>query len=121
MNQLAATLGPALRRARTRRQLRQADVAKRVNITTGYYGRIESGKALPSVPTLHQLVQVLDVSADQLLGLTLTDLMARTRDRHLYSFPRDSVQIRRITGLLANDTPRTVASVINVIDLLEKR
>jgi transcriptional regulator with XRE-family HTH domain len=62
-------LGIRLRRARTRLELTQEQVARAVGFVPTVYGRIERGDMLPSVPKLRDLCQLLGISADTLLSL----------------------------------------------------
>jgi len=66
---LAKRIGRAVRDARAALDFSQADAAEALGISTEFYGRLERGVALPSVPTLVRLAEVLGVSADVLLGL----------------------------------------------------
>lgn len=66
--QLASTIGNALRRARIRLELTQEDVAQTIGLNVAVYGRMERGKMLPTVPTLCKLCFVLQASSDELLG-----------------------------------------------------
>ncbi|MCP3136209.1 helix-turn-helix transcriptional regulator [Pyxidicoccus xibeiensis] len=66
---LATIIGNAVRAARQRLELTQADVAERVGIATEVYGRLERGHMLPSVRTLRKLCLVLNCSSDVLLGM----------------------------------------------------
>jgi transcriptional regulator with XRE-family HTH domain len=54
----------------------QAEVASAVGLASEVYGRIERGLAMPSVPTLINIANVLRVSPDALLGWT--QLQARS-------------------------------------------
>ncbi|MCP3170146.1 helix-turn-helix domain-containing protein [Myxococcus qinghaiensis] len=65
---LASTIGTNARAARQRLSLTQADVAKKVGLVTEVYSRLERGRMLPSVRTLHQLATALDTSPDVLMG-----------------------------------------------------
>lgn len=65
---LAAQIGQALLRARESQNLSQAEVAERLEKSPEFYGRLERGGALPSIETLADLVRVLGVGADVLLG-----------------------------------------------------
>ncbi|GEN07445.1 hypothetical protein MFU01_24820 [Myxococcus fulvus] len=67
---MATIIGNAVRAARQRLELTQADVAERVGIATEVYGRLERGHMLPSVRTLRKLCLVLNCSSDVLLGMT---------------------------------------------------
>lgn len=66
---LAKTIGTATRAARQARDLTQDDAADAIGVSSEFFGRIERGKTLPSVPTLAAIASALDVSADALLGL----------------------------------------------------
>ena len=66
---LAAQIGKAARKARTGLGLSQADAAERVGISTEFFGRLERGVTLPSVPTLVELARALGIGTDVLLGL----------------------------------------------------
>ncbi len=66
---LSTIIGAAVRAARQRLDLTQADVAERVGIATEVYGRLERGHMLPSVKTLRRVCLVLNCSADVLLGV----------------------------------------------------
>ena len=47
--------------------LSQEDVAKAAHISPSYYGNIERGMRIPSIDTLVQIANVLDVGTDYLL------------------------------------------------------
>jgi transcriptional regulator with XRE-family HTH domain len=70
--ELAKVIGDKAQAARKTLNLKQADVAKRVGIVTEVYGRLERGNMLPSVKTLRRLCLVLNIPADDLLGLAET-------------------------------------------------
>lgn len=55
------------------------------------YGRIERGVMLPSVPTLHRLALVLEVSTDHLL-----DLGAEERPALAPVTPEEDLALRRL-------------------------
>lgn len=59
-----------LRELRSKRKLRQKDMAKKLGITESAYGYYEQGRSEPPYETLHQLAQFFDVSLDYLLGIT---------------------------------------------------
>ncbi|QSQ22283.1 helix-turn-helix transcriptional regulator [Pyxidicoccus parkwayensis] len=66
---LKKTLGKNAQAARLRQALTQEDVAERLDMATEVYGRIERGRAFPSIPTFWRLCHVLQESADRMLGL----------------------------------------------------
>lgn len=67
---LAQTFGAAMRVARNRAGLRQAEVARLVGTATEVYGRMERGQQLPSVPMLVALGLALNAKPNELLGTT---------------------------------------------------
>jgi transcriptional regulator with XRE-family HTH domain len=91
---LASTIGAAARAARMRLELTQADVAERIDVATEVYGRLERGGMLPSVQTLLKLCQELNVSSDELLGLTQHGPSTRTVE--VPSAPAERPEIRRL-------------------------
>ena len=66
---LRHALGDAARAARLRLGLTQAEVAKKVRLKPGVYGRVERGAMVPSVPTLRRICETLAISSDLLLSL----------------------------------------------------
>ena len=66
---LRLALGDAARAARLRLGLTQAEVAKKVRLKSGVYGRVERGMMTPSVPTLRRMCETLGISSDVLLSL----------------------------------------------------
>jgi transcriptional regulator with XRE-family HTH domain len=70
-------LGEVAREARERLGLTQTQVANKVGLVPGVYGRIERGDMMPSVPTLHRICLVLGISSDALLGLDPSRVVAR--------------------------------------------
>ena len=66
---LRHALGDAARAARLRLGLTQAEVAKKVRLKSGVYGRVERGAMVPSVPTLRRICETLGISLDALLSL----------------------------------------------------
>ena len=66
---LQRLLGDAARAARLRLGLTQAEVAKKVRLKPGVYGRVERGAMVPSVPTLRRICETLGISSDVLLSL----------------------------------------------------
>jgi transcriptional regulator with XRE-family HTH domain len=64
----AASLGTAVRAARQRAQLTQAQVAQALEMPLLAYSRLERGLLIPSVERLVRLSQLLRTSTDVLLG-----------------------------------------------------
>ena len=60
--------GKLLRAARMKKGLTQQELADRIGIALQSYQRYEQGNREPSLKTLSTLADLLDVSADYLLG-----------------------------------------------------
>jgi transcriptional regulator with XRE-family HTH domain len=73
--ELARTIGKQIAKARRSLDLTQEEAAERIGITVEYYGRVERGRALPSLFTFVQISVALQVSADSLISLG--EIMAR--------------------------------------------
>ncbi len=57
-----------IREERERQSITQAKLAKEAKVTPAAISQIESGKRVPSVPVLHRVAGVLNVSMDYLIG-----------------------------------------------------
>lgn len=114
------SIGRAAREARRARKLTQEDVADRLGVSAQFYGRIERGHALPSVPTLLRLAEVLEVSADELLG----EGEAGTEDRDLAAAQAyvdlDNPRLRRLMRYLRRASPITLRVVRVVLDEISR-
>jgi transcriptional regulator with XRE-family HTH domain len=105
---LAKTIGSAAKAARSTRGLTQEDAADLVGVSLEFYGRIERGRTLPSVPTLLRVATALQVSADVLLGL---DRMPEaTRPRPAATSTPDAAT-RRLLRRLSRARPSTIRLV----------
>ena len=58
-----------LKVARERRQLTQTQMADALGVAKSTYSLYESGKREPNVQTIKKISDILNVSADELLGL----------------------------------------------------
>jgi len=99
---LAATLGRAARLARRRAGLTQQDVAEGVGIVPEVYGRIERGRALPSVRTLFRLCVTLQRGPNELMGFVpLRGLPSRASwARQVPPALAETPEMRRLLRLL---------------------
>ena len=62
------TLGDRIRLARARLRISQAELARRIGISTTSMNAIESGQTDPRASRIKAMADVLHVSADYLLG-----------------------------------------------------
>lgn len=59
-----ASIGKNIRKFRLMRKLRQDDLAEKVGLSTNYVGALERGEKEPSLVTLIDIINALDISAD---------------------------------------------------------
>ena len=59
-----------LKITRERRQITQTQMADAIGVAKSTYSLYESGKREPNVQTIKKISDILNVSADELLGLT---------------------------------------------------
>lgn len=111
---LAAQIGQALQRARKSQKLSQAEVAERLDKSPEFYGRLERGGTLPSIETLADLVRVLGVGADVLLGNAGAPPAAKVPREELTA--KERLVLRR----LRRATPRALRLVTLLLGELEK-
>lgn len=62
------TVGLKLKVLRVEQELRQEDVAKKVDLSLTGYRNIETGQSVPTVGTLIKLADLYNVSLDYLTG-----------------------------------------------------
>lgn len=60
-------IGGRLREARTEKGMTQADVAKAMNIAQSQYGKVETGKVIPSLKTLIKAAEVLGTNINKIV------------------------------------------------------
>ncbi|MDF3069752.1 MAG: transcriptional regulator, family [Polyangiaceae bacterium] len=111
---LAAQIGQAVRQARESLKLSQAEVAERLAKSPEFYGRMERGATLPSIETLADLVRVLGVGADTLLGKSSAAGYASTATRDTLT-QKERLVLRR----LRRASPRALRLVGMLLDELE--
>ncbi len=115
-HKLATLLGGAAREARTRLGLTQGDVAERMRMAMEVYSRMERGKMLPRAQTLRRLCDVLQVSADTLLGVGRGSAPVALAPRK--PVKEDPLELRRMTRKLRDLEPsqlRAVSRVVNAV------
>lgn len=60
-------IGERIKVARTRKNLKQAELAFRIGMTTSHVSHIETGQTKLALPTIVKIANALSVSADELL------------------------------------------------------
>ena len=113
---LTVHLGAALRAARLKRELTQADVAERVGVATEVYGRMERGNVTPSILTLRKLCVVLRVDASAALGLEAGEAAAWLKESE--PTPEESPQMRRLLRTLRQLDDKQLTAVGYVARIL---
>lgn len=58
-----------LKRAREQKGMSQKDVSEKIGVAKSTYSLYESGNREPNVHTIKKISDVLDISADELLGI----------------------------------------------------
>lgn len=67
MSSLSRSIGRQLQQARQRKDLTQAEVAKRAGTNVNYYAKLERGEAVPSLKMLEKIVKALDIKSSDVL------------------------------------------------------
>lgn len=61
-------IGLNIHEARIKKSWRQEDLAEKVNKSVAYIGMIERGERIPKLETFINIINALDVSADEILS-----------------------------------------------------
>lgn len=85
MGNIMEDLGAAIRVARARKGMSLRSVAAAAEISPSLLSQVETGKTQPSVGTLYALVNILEVSLDELLGMPQRESAAGGADDSSYS------------------------------------
>ena len=67
------SIGKKIKAKRQQKNISQEKLAELVDVTPSYISNIESGNRIASLPTMLQIVKVLDLSLDYLLLENVTD------------------------------------------------
>ena len=63
----AEALGARIKRKRQERGIQQKELAKELRLSVSFYGHIERGTRIPSLPTLVKIANYLGIGTDSLL------------------------------------------------------
>lgn len=79
-----SSLGENIRQVRKKRKMSQQELARKIEVTSGFLSQIENGKNAPSLVTLKKLAGSLGVSVGYLMGEEeqKSRLMVRARERY---------------------------------------
>lgn len=83
-------IGRRIKKYRKEAEYTQETFAEKVELSTSFIAGIEKGKKLPSILSLIKMAEVLDVSADVLLGIEREgEILSKTKhmDQRLRSYP----------------------------------
>lgn len=64
---LRVIIGSNLQKERKKQRYSQQDIAEAVDVSTNYYATIERGEAIPSLVTLFEIIEFLDVDTTKIL------------------------------------------------------
>jgi transcriptional regulator with XRE-family HTH domain len=114
--ELQRSLGEVARAARDRLGLTQAQVAQKVGLVPGVYGRIERGDMMPSVPSLRRISIVLGISSDALMGVSPSQVAATVDEAP----PAENLspELRRILHQLRTWSPKSLKVLSKVLTVL---
>lgn len=70
---LSSSIGTQIREYRLKKNLRQEDLAEKVNLSPNYIGMIERDEKIPSLEKFINILNVLDASADIVLSSVLNN------------------------------------------------
>lgn len=62
------TIGKNIKKYRLAKKLRQEDLAEKTDLSTNYIGMLERGEKIPSLETLINILNILEISADMVLS-----------------------------------------------------
>jgi transcriptional regulator with XRE-family HTH domain len=118
---LPAILGAALKQARKRTGMTQAEVAEGIGNAPEVYGRMERGGVLPSVPTLLRLCLILGSGPHELMGFSEVGPSQSAQALAVPPGVSDTPEKRRLLRRLAClDSPR-IKALARLVALLLPR
>jgi transcriptional regulator with XRE-family HTH domain len=101
-------MGKRLKKHRLAKNLKQTELAEKTNLSVDYISKMERGQRIPAIPVFVELLNVLEVSADDILSGTVKQGYVR----------RTAEYVERIGKLPKNDQER----IFDILDAyLEKR
>lgn len=92
-------IGARIRIARQKKGLSQQQLAEKANLSTQSVSNLENGKAKMSIGSFLRIINVLQVSADELLGL---------------EFPERDKRVAELEELLFDCTPKEAEAILRM-------
>lgn len=111
-----------LKNARNKLKMKQSEIAKALNVDTSTYCGYETGKRSPDVAKIKKLAQILQVSADKLLGIEKEDVSEiqkvpeTTSTEELLKNFILSLKIADSSSDLNDDDYAVISSVVKILD-----
>lgn len=111
LKEINVILGKNVRRARNKMNLTREKLAEEINVSPRFLADVESGKTGVSLSTLKNICLVLNISADNLLGITEDDerkiyvdaIESRTRNMSINALKELGIIIDCITNIKDNN------------------
>ena len=105
-----------LRQIRRIRDLTQAEVATKLNITKSGYANWEQGSSEPNIEAIKKLCQLFNITADELLEM-------KGLEQNVFYFENSRLEITPMQGVLIQKTrelnDREMTYIINFIEVLK--
>ncbi|MFP7572004.1 helix-turn-helix domain-containing protein [Marivita sp. S2033] len=100
--QTPAVLGPRIRGRRRKLSLTLKTLAERSGVSVGYLSQVETDKAVPSLGTLAQIAQALEVDLDHFITTPrAATALSRASERAQFSLPGSAMSYE----MVSNDYP----------------
>ena len=98
---LGQKIGQRIKEARKERKFTQERFAELCGLSTDYIGKIERGKQLPTLKTMHHIARILNTTLSHILDFDI-------KARHVHD----------VQQLLKKQSPETIQQVMQVIKVL---
>lgn len=97
--QTTTVLGPRIRKRRRKLALTLKSVAERAGLSVGYLSQVETDKAVPSLGTLAQIAQALEVDLDFFITTPRAATgLSRASERAQFSLPGSAMSYEAISS-----------------------
>ncbi len=110
----AKNIGKRIKDSRLKKQLKQNELANKLNITLANMCDYEKGSTIPSIPTIAKIANELDVTIDYLVFGKL-DKMAENE-----IIDKELLTVFKTADKLTHDDKKVVSRIIKSLTLTEK-